>query len=314
LREWPAVLFLTELGTISFMIRRRYAFIVADRATGTTRRFTLSVGLALIVMTVAVGVPLGWVYHAGWDAHAEIVRLRLSNARLEIENAGYRATAADLVANIGSLQAVIDDLAARTPFDMMRVRASVERLPAAIAASLRPDTAVPIASQTFDNLAHLLDSLNRELHVVRHGVALREAFVEATPSLWPVDGWVSAGYGYRSDPFTGRRDHHPAIDISTRPGEPVYATATGLVVEARRNGAYGNLVEISHGFGLLTRYGHLSTFAVRAGDTVERGMLIGYAGATGRATGNHVHYEVWVNGRTVNPLRLISPTDTLAAN
>lgn len=296
------------------MIRRRYALIVADRATGATRRFTVSVGLALIVMTVVVGVPLGWVYHTGWDAHAELVRLRLSNARLEIENAGYRAKATDLVANIASLQTVIDDLAARTPLDVMRVRTSVERLPAALAASLRPDASVPIAGQTFGSLRHLLESLNRELQVVRRGVALREALVEATPSLWPADGWVSAGYGYRRDPFTGQRDYHPAIDISTRPGEPVYATATGLVVEAKRNGAYGNLVEISHGFGLLTRYGHLSTFAVRPGDTVERGALIGHAGATGRATGNHVHYEIWVNGRTVNPLRLISPTDTLAAN
>ena len=296
------------------MIRRRYAFIVADRATGATRRFTVSVGLALIVMTVAVGVPLGWVLHAGWDAHAELVRLQLSNARLEIENAGYRATATDLVTNIASLQTVIDDIAARTPLDVMRVRASVERLPAAIAASLRPNASVPIASQTFGSLRRLLESLNRELQVVRRGVALREALADATPSLWPVDGWVSAGYGYRRDPFTGRRDHHPAIDISTRPGEPVHATATGLVVEASRNGAYGNLVEISHGFGLLTRYGHLSTFAVEPGDTVERGALIGHAGATGRATGNHVHYEIWVHGRTINPLRLISPTDTLAAN
>ncbi len=296
------------------MIRRRYAFIVADRATGATRRFTMSVGLALLLMTVAVGAPLGWVYHAGWDAHAELVRLRLSNARLQIENAGYRGTATNLVANIASLQTVIDDLAARTPLDVMRVRASVERLPAAVAASLRPNASVPVAGQTFGNLRHLLDSLNRELQVVRRGVALREALVEATPSLWPVDGWVSAGYGYRRDPFTGGRDHHPAIDISTRPGEPVYATATGLVVEAKRNGAYGNLVEINHGFGLVTRYGHLSTFAVEPGETVERGALIGRAGATGRATGNHVHYEIWVNGRTINPLRLISPTDTLAAN
>lgn len=296
------------------MIRRRYALIVADRATGATRRFTVSVGLALIAMTVAVSVPLGWMFQAGWDAHAEILRLRMSNARLEIENSAYRATATDLISNVASLQAVIDDLAARTPLDVMRMRASVERLPATLAATLSPNASVPVAGQTFSSLRYLLDSLNRELQVIRSGVALREALTEATPSLWPADGWVSAGYGYRRDPFTGARDHHPAIDISTRPGEPVYATATGLVVEARRNGAYGNLVEISHGFGLITRYGHLSKFAVRPGDTVERGEVIGHAGATGRATGNHVHYEVWVNGRTINPLRLISPTDTLAAN
>ena len=295
------------------MIRRRYSLIVADRATGSTRRFTVSAGLALIVLTAAAGVPLGWLFHTGGNAYAEIVRLRLNNARLELENSGYRATATNLAANITSLQTIIDDLAARTPFDVMRVRASVERLPA-LAAALRPNAAVPIAGQTFDNLGHLLNSLNRELQGVRRGVALREAFAEAVPSLWPVDGWVSSGFGYRRDPFTGRRDHHRAIDISTRRGEPVLATAAGRVVEAGRNGDYGNLVEINHGFGLFTRYGHLSAFDVQAGDTVERGEVIGRAGGTGRATGNHVHYEVRVNGRPINPLRLISPADTLAAN
>lgn len=138
------------------MIRRRYALIVADRATGSTRRFTVSVGLALIVLTAAVGVPLGWLFHTGENAYAEIVRLRLNNARLEIENSGYRATVTNLAANITSLQTLIDDLSARTPFDVVRVRASVERLPA-LAASLRPtNAAAPIASQTFGNLSHLL--------------------------------------------------------------------------------------------------------------------------------------------------------------
>ena len=296
------------------MIRRRYAFIVADRATGAIRRFSVSAGLVAIVTTAAVGIPFGWVLHTGWDAHLEILRLRLNNARLEIENSDYRATAAELIGDIASLQEVIENLAARTPLDALRVRATTARLPARITAALRPNVAAPVGGQTFGNLRGLLDSLSEELDAVRHGVAFREALAEATPTLWPVDGWVSASYGYRRDPFTGVRDHHPAIDISTRPGEPVYATGAGLIASARRNGAYGNLVVISHGFGLATRYGHLSTFAVRSGDTVERGDLIGHAGATGRATGNHVHYEVWVNGRTINPLRLISPTDALAAN
>ena len=296
------------------MIRRRYAFIVADRATGAVRRFTISVGLAVIVATVAVGIPLGWLLRTGWDAHAEILKLRSDKARLVVENSGYRATEDNLLDNVASLQAILDDLAARTPLDVVRVRTAVGRLPAALAASLRPDASVPVAGQTFRNLRHLLDSLGRELRTVRRGVARREALFDAIPTRWPAVGWVSGGYGYRRDPFTGMRDHHPAIDISTRAGEPVYATAAGRVTGAKRSGAYGNLVEIEHGFGLVTRYGHLSTFAVRRGETVQGGDLIGHAGATGRATGNHVHYEVWVNGRTVNPLRLISPADTLTAN
>jgi len=240
--------------------------------------------------------------------------LRTNNARLAIENFGHRATARNLLGDIASLQAVIDDLAGRTPRDVMRLRAGVERLPATLAASLQPDVAGPVGGETFGRLRRVLDSIHDELLVVQHGVAWREALADALPTLWPAEGWVSGSYGYRRDPFTGLRDHHPAIDISTRPGEPVYATATGLVAGAQRSGAYGNLVEIDHGFGLATRYGHLAEFAVRSGDTVQRGDLIGFAGATGRATGNHVHYEVWLRGRTINPLRLTSPVDMLAAN
>ena len=151
--------------------------------------------------------------------------------------------------------------------------------------------------RAFDVLDGLLGTLERKLDVIRQGVAYREALAAATPALWPADGWISGTYGYRSDPFTGLRDFHAAVDISTRKGQPVYAPATGRVMSAASNGAYGNLVELDHGFGLTTRYGHLSGFAVRVGETVRRGQLIGYVGATGRATGSHVHYEVWVNGR-----------------
>ena len=137
--------------------------------------------------------------------------------------------------------------------------------------------------------------------VVKRGVAYREALASATPVIWPADGWSSGTYGYRTDPFTGERDFHPAVDISSQKGRPVYATATGRIFAAGRNGAYGNLVEIDHGFGLITRYGHLSEFAVAEGDTVQRGDVIGYVGNSGRSTGYHLHYEVHVDGKAVDP-------------
>ena len=94
----------------------------------------------------------------------------------------------------------------------------------------------------------------------------------------------------------------------------MYAAATGRVTSAERSGNYGNLIQIDHGFDLSTRYGHLSGFAVGPGATVERGDVIGYAGATGRATGHHVHYEVLVDGRTINPVRLLAERDSATAN
>ena len=187
-----------------------------------------------------------------------------------------------------------------------RIRRAIGRLlPAdtANAAALR-SVALSSPTETFNLLDDLLAMLDVQLMDANAGVERQQAFAAATPINLPTDGRVTGRFGLRSDPFTGKRVFHPAIDISTGYGQPVYATADGTVESAGRSGDYGNLIEIDHSFGLVTRYGHLSKFATTAGSTVSRGDVIGYAGDTGRATGVNVHYEVWVNGRAMNPLQL----------
>lgn len=296
------------------MISKRYGILIADRTTGTVHRFSLRVRPAVAVFAAILSLPIGWSVHSRWTAHSQIDELRLQNARLEIENSSYRATAAELTSSIQALRTGVTDIASRLEVSAVR-SASIDHLPETVrTATLGSDVPTIAPDATFNLLAELLATLGQRLQVVRHGVALREALVDATPNMWPADGWLSASYGYREDPFTGERDFHPAVDISTRRGQPVYATATGRIASAGRSGNYGNLIEIAHGFGLSTRYGHLSDYAVNTGDTVMRGDVIGYVGATGRATGYHVHYEVWVNGRTLNPLRLTPENPTISAN
>jgi murein DD-endopeptidase MepM/ murein hydrolase activator NlpD len=141
---------------------------------------------------------------------------------------------------------------------------------------------------------------------VRSDVERWEALASATPSIWPSFGWLTDRFGKRRDPFTGEEAHHLGLDISADKGQPVFATADGVVQSAGWQGDFGNLVVIGHDFGLMTRYAHLSRLAVKAGATVTRGEVIGYVGATGRATGTHLHYEVWANGRPINPLDLLT--------
>jgi murein DD-endopeptidase MepM/ murein hydrolase activator NlpD len=112
--------------------------------------------------------------------------------------------------------------------------------------------------------------------------------------------------GYRQDPITGGPDFHPGLDIAGDRGEPVYATAEGTVKDTGYQNGYGNLVMLDHGFGLQTRYGHLLSYSVKPGDHVKRGEMIGRVGATGRATGYHLHYEILANGRLLNPLQLLT--------
>lgn len=136
----------------------------------------------------------------------------------------------------------------------------------------------------------------------------------AIPSLKPVENLtLTSSFGVRSDPFRGTRAMHAGLDIPGPVGTPVYATADGVVARSGRYGAYGNLIEVNHGKGIQTRYGHLSRILVGSNVKVKRGQLIGMIGSTGRSTGPHLHYEVRVDGRAINPMPFLQTTDYLLA-
>ena len=139
-------------------------------------------------------------------------------------------------------------------------------------------------------LSHLRSSLDKKVHRLQH-----------TPSIWPVEGWVSSGFGYRLHPITGRRDHHDGIDIAAPRGSTVVATAAGTVIRAGWVQGYGYMVEIDHGYGLRTLYAHGDRVLVKRGQKVTRGEPILLVGSTGTSTGPHLHYEVRLNGQPVSP-------------
>jgi murein DD-endopeptidase MepM/ murein hydrolase activator NlpD len=128
------------------------------------------------------------------------------------------------------------------------------------------------------------------------------------PSLWPVVGRITSSFGERLDPFNGEGAFHAGIDIGTAFGTPVRATADGEVLKAALGNGYGREVEIDHGNGIQTLYGHLSGFAVTAGEQVKRGQVIGYVGSSGRSTGPHLHYEVRIRNTPVNPHKYLRET------
>ena len=133
---------------------------------------------------------------------------------------------------------------------------------------------------------------------------------ESTPTLWPVVGPITSSFGEREDPILGggEGEFHPGIDISGPLGTPIHATADGVVLSADVVNGYGRYVRIDHGHGLLTCYGHMSGYAVTAGQSVTRGQVIGYIGHSGRTTGNHVHYEVRIHNVPVNPHKYLRST------
>jgi len=295
----------------------RYTVLIANRQTGGVRRFSfvrrplVLSGMGLVLTGAVFCLVLLGGRNAG---RAELAALRAANDSLRVENQNYRAVTGELATQVESLQSAIDDLTKQAQLDPAARRA-MDRLPASIKARAMGGalTAVPLAStrqspeNTFSVLRDLLGLLEDRLTTVRKGLEGRQALAAALPSLWPLtSGWLTSNFGSRTDPLTGESDaFHSGLDISAERGTAVHATADGTVGLASYNGNYGNCIEISHGYGIATRFGHLSGYSVRVGQRVKRGDVIGYVGATGRTTGPHLHYEILLNGQAINPLKFI---------
>ena len=306
------------------MRARRYTIVIADRSSGVVRRVGMSLRPAIAVALGILAVPVLIGLGAKWSARTEIVQLKSDNSLLQVENGSYRQATGELTGQIQSLEGVINDLGERAALDPEQARA-IQRLPAVVKSHAaggvaEPNRAIadvisslsPLSSpeDTFGVLRDLLQGLESRLSSVRRTVEKREALAGATPSIWPAHGWLTGTFGGRPDPFTGEPDIHQGIDIATDKGNPVYATADGSVTTAAPTGQYGNLIVITHAFGLSTRYGHLSRFNVRPGQHIARGDVIGFVGSTGRSTGAHLHYEIRANDRPINPLQLLTQAVT----
>lgn len=155
---------------------------------------------------------------------------------------------------------------------------------------------------TLEDVAKSQEASFTELH---EHLAKRTSFLASTPSVWPARGWVTSTFGRRVNPFTGLPHTHQGIDIANRAGTPISATADGVVTKTSWTRALGKYIEIKHGYGYKTVYGHLSETHVKVGQRVKRGDTIASMGNTGRSTGPHLHYTVLVNGAAVNPFKYI---------
>ncbi len=130
----------------------------------------------------------------------------------------------------------------------------------------------------------------------------KKADLDHTPSIMPTKGWLTRGYGTKRDPFTGEQKLHAGIDVSNRIGTPILATADGQIIQVERQRGLGKMIRIDHGNGFVTVYGHLSEFKVKKGQRVKRGEVIALMGNTGYSTGPHLHYEIFKDGKTINPM------------
>ena len=173
------------------------------------------------------------------------------------------------------------------------------------------DMAPQALSDGVDELEQQFAASGQQLSVLEALLFNRALDQNATPSRMPIlNSYITSGFGGRADPFGGGGQYHKGIDFKARVGDPVLAVADGVVEFSGVKGGYGNVIDVDHGNGYITRYAHNSRLLVKAGDLVRVGQQVAKAGSTGRSTGAHVHFEVWENGRVVNPRKFLGEGPT----
>ncbi len=290
------------------MANEFYTLIVVPHAKARFRKFQVSVRLTkwvLGALGVLAVVLVGILTHYTWIAVevAEIRRLRVENLALATKARAYEENAGQLQAKVLQLQNMVNKLGIMAGLEQSLPDPSLGGVGGLTRSETTPPS-VDIAS-TLQNLDQAVGTLSRKSTRLEQYFSEQREVLASTPSIWPLRGYLSASFGNRIDPFTGMRDFHPGIDISVPRGTRVTAPADGVVVFCGTKGGYGNIIAIDHGYGTVTRYGHLDGFNVRPGQRVKRGDVIAFSGNTGRSTAPHLHYEVWVHDQMRNPIEYI---------
>lgn len=263
------------------------------------RAALLGLAVCFLVLNVVTGLITGFLINSR------------ENEALQSENRKLRSQITEIETRIAGISSDLSGLGEtdkllRMMADLPSLDPDVKEVGIGGSPSLTPvEEDMPELSGalwSLDRISREIDLQRASFEEIHHKLTVNAELLEHTPTLRPVEGgYISSGFGVRRDPFTKRVEHHAGVDISRERGTPIVATAGGQVIYVGRYYSYGKFVVIDHGFGYQTAYGHLNEFNVRQGQYVTKGQVIGSVGSTGRSTGNHVHYEVRVNGRPVDP-------------
>jgi len=263
-------------------------------------------GLAGAAALVFVSLFLASAYLSGEVDQAELDRLRVENRELAGKYEELRWSLAETDARYNDL--VRKEIALRQVFGLPEINLEERQLgvggPDGLSTTDMSESQW-LAYTTEAEIDRLLRLSSFELEKyaeVEAGMHDLKDRLDHTPSIWPAKGWLSRGYGMKNDPFTGYRRLHRGIDISNNTGTPIFAPAAGRVQSVLTDRGMGKMIVIDHGYGFVTRYGHLSQIEVKRGQLVKRGEEIAKMGSTGYSTGPHLHYEVWRNGKVLNPM------------
>jgi murein DD-endopeptidase MepM/ murein hydrolase activator NlpD len=254
--------------------------------------YAIYLGIAGVVALLVLGSLLGSFAVSRLTEQGRVGRLSRENTDLKAQVAAY-AAAMDTFRQFMAKTEQMDN--------KLRASISLPLIPGDIRLMGIGGTQPSSPAPRVDAMLRRVRFEQQSLAEIEGAVKEQQSRLENMPSIWPVQGWVGSGYGYRRDPFTGSRVMHPGLDIVAPTGTPVEATAAGRVVFAGWKSEWGRCVEIDHGGGIKTFYAHCRTLKVSDGQKVLRGDVIAAVGSSGRSTGTHLHYGVLKGGNWVNP-------------
>jgi murein DD-endopeptidase MepM/ murein hydrolase activator NlpD len=290
--------------------KRFYILFVARDAEGQLRKIPIPLHYAQVFLVGALIGMLSITGMAGSYARMLMKVMRFNQVRAEKERLKTRYSVLEKVAQEKDIQVASLGSLANEVTALYGLKAQP------ILTTPRRDLPEEQVKRSLDQFAVLRTSaLNGGAAIGITMMGGRRNFTAADwlrlseePNLWPVEGRITGSFGERIDPFNGEGAFHSGVDISTPYGSRVIAPADGVVTFADFYSGYGRLIEIEHSQGFITRYGHLASFAVTPGQTIHRGQVIGYVGLSGRSTGPHLHYEVWIHNNPVNPYHFLRTT------
>jgi murein DD-endopeptidase MepM/ murein hydrolase activator NlpD len=292
-------------------------FLVPD-GTGRVKQLRVSSSflICLIALISLSMIALFWMVQAYSEIKVKIPRL----AELQNENALQKEQILHMAKKIDQFAREMTEL--RKTDHQLKVMVNLEDVeggeqfrgvggsdpglldPKATVAKVGRDL-IRAMHQSLDNIEGDIEASKEDKAGIQKFLEDQKILLASTPSIWPTKGWLSSSFGYRASPFTQEREFHKGIDISTRTGAPIVASADGVVSFAGWDRGYGRVIIIKHSQGFKTKYAHLKKSLVKKGQHVKRGETIGLVGTSGRTTGPHLHYEVHLNGVPVNPIRYV---------
>jgi murein DD-endopeptidase MepM/ murein hydrolase activator NlpD len=286
------------------MPRQHHTIILVPHAHAKLRKWrvtNLQIGLVAgsFLLLTLIGAFFVWSHFSAKVNPVEIARLRTENEKLRGVNQEFESSIRKLQDQLTSYEDRTRQLAIVAGIAALGAADTAE---AGIGGGTAVDPVDDIGAADLPEMASRVKQMEGTLTAVAAKLQQRARWISQTPAITPVKGIFTSGFGSRSDPLTHGHGNHQGVDIAAAPGQPVRASADGIVMRAGNLGGLGNAIFVAHGFGITTRYGHLSKIEVRPGQRIKRGDVIGRVGNTGRSTGYHLHYEVRQDGEPVNPL------------